>query len=96
MTREELLALAREVALRAYCPYSHFRVGTALVASGQLYTGVNIEISSYGLSLCAERSDRPTSSNAMAALRLRCAAPSRVNNRGNSTFFRADSIGSRL
>ena len=56
MTREELLALAREVALRAYCPYSHFRVGTALVASGQLYTGVNIEISSYGLSLCAERS----------------------------------------
>lgn len=56
MTREELLALAREVALRAYCPYSHFRVGAALVAGGELYTGVNIEISSYGLSLCAERS----------------------------------------
>ncbi len=56
MTREELLTLAREVALRAHCPYSHFRVGTALVAGGKLYTGVNIEISSYGLSLCAERS----------------------------------------
>jgi len=56
MSREELLALARKVALRAYCPYSHFRVGSALIAGGELYTGVNIEISSYGLTLCAERS----------------------------------------
>src|SRR5689334_13608129 len=56
MSREELLTLARKVALRAYCPYSHFRVGSALIASGELYTGVNIEISSYGLTLCAERS----------------------------------------
>jgi cytidine deaminase len=54
--REELLALAREVAQRAYCPYSHFRVGSAVVAGGKTYVGVNIEISSYGLSLCAERS----------------------------------------
>ncbi len=44
MSREELLVLAREVALRAYCPYSHFRVGTALVAGGELYTGVNVEV----------------------------------------------------
>jgi cytidine deaminase len=54
--REELLRLARETAQRAHCPYSHFRVGAALVAGGDIYTGVNIEISSYGLSLCAERS----------------------------------------
>jgi cytidine deaminase len=55
MSREELLALAREVAQRAHCPYSHFHVGAVVVAGGNLYTGVNIEISSYGLTLCAER-----------------------------------------
>jgi cytidine deaminase len=54
--REELLRMAREAALHAHCPYSHFRVGTALVAGGNIYTGVNVEISSYGLTLCAERS----------------------------------------
>jgi cytidine deaminase len=54
--REELLSLAREVALQAHCPYSHFRVGAAVVADGKTYVGVNVEISSYGLTLCAERS----------------------------------------
>ncbi len=54
--REELLILAREVAQRAHCPYSHFHVGAAVVAGGKTYIGVNIEISSYGLTLCAERS----------------------------------------
>lgn len=56
LSREELLQLAREAALRAHCPYSHFRVGAALVAGDQIFTGVNVEISSYGLTLCAERS----------------------------------------
>ncbi len=56
MDREELLTLARKAALKAHCPYSHFRVGAALVANGKVYTGINIEISSYGLTLCAERS----------------------------------------
>ncbi len=55
MERTALLTLAREVALRAHCPYSHFRVGAAVVAGGEVYVGVNIEISSYGLTLCAER-----------------------------------------
>jgi cytidine deaminase len=56
MEREQLLALAREAAQKAHCPYSHFRVGAALVAGNEVFTGVNIEISSYGLTLCAERS----------------------------------------
>jgi cytidine deaminase len=56
VSRDELLRLAREVARRAHCPYSHFHVGAALVAGDRIFTGVNVEISSYGLSLCAERS----------------------------------------
>src|SRR5438105_10913931 len=56
MTREELLSHARTAALHAHCPYSHFHVGAALIAGGKLYTGANVEISSYGLTLCAERS----------------------------------------
>src|SRR6266700_5834787 len=54
--REELLSLAREVALHAHCPYSHFHVGATVLADGKIYVGVNVEISSYGLTLCAERS----------------------------------------
>jgi cytidine deaminase len=56
MDRDELLALARSSAQKAHCPYSHFHVGAAIVAGGKVYSGVNIEISSYGLTLCAERS----------------------------------------
>lgn len=55
MEGDELLALARTVAQHAHCPYSHFHVGAVVVAEGKRYTGVNIEISSYGLTLCAER-----------------------------------------
>ena len=55
-SRDELLQQARQAALRAHCPYSRFRVGAAVVAGERLFVGVNIEISSYGLTLCAERS----------------------------------------
>ena len=66
MLRDELLLLAREVALRAHVPYSHFRVGAALKAGDKFFTGVNIEISSYGLTLCAERSALATAISAGA------------------------------
>lgn len=57
MNRDELLKMAEEAADRAYCPYSHFRVGAALVcADGSVITGANIENRSFGLTICAERS----------------------------------------
>ncbi len=51
-----LLARARECLDGAYAPYSRFRVAAAVLDDqGRVFTGVNVENISYGLSMCAER-----------------------------------------
>ncbi|MCU7788107.1 cytidine deaminase [Pyrobaculum sp. 3827-6] len=53
---EELIERAKEVIGNAYAPYSKFRVAAVVkTKSGKIYTGVNIENASYGLTVCAER-----------------------------------------
>lgn len=55
--REALVMAARECRHLAYAPYSHYLVGAALLAAdGHIYTGVNVENASFGLTICAERS----------------------------------------
>lgn len=56
MTDEKLVALAKEAMQNAYVPYSHFKVGAALLAKdGTVFKGCNIENASYGATNCAER-----------------------------------------
>jgi cytidine deaminase len=53
---EKLVELARVARQNAYAPYSKFKVGAAVESrDGRIFTGANIENSSFGLTLCAER-----------------------------------------
>ncbi|MGB9769593.1 MULTISPECIES: cytidine deaminase [Caldisericum] len=56
MKKNEVIEKAIEAMNKAYAPYSKFKVGAALLTkSGKIFTGCNIENSSYGASICAER-----------------------------------------
>lgn len=52
----KMIEKANEVRRYSYAPYSGFAVGAALLCSdGTIYTGVNVENSSYPAGICAER-----------------------------------------
>lgn len=55
MTNDELLELARQVRNKAYCPYSEFSVGAALIdENGNVHVGCNVENAAYSNVSCAE------------------------------------------
>ncbi|XP_053432947.1 cytidine deaminase [Nycticebus coucang] len=52
----QLLLSSQEAKKSAYCPYSHFPVGAALLTKeGKIFSGCNIENACYSLGICAER-----------------------------------------
>lgn len=73
-------ALAQEATFaagQAYAPYSKYRVGAAVLgASGAIYRGANVENSSFGLSICAERvalaTARVAGENKVVAIAIAC------------------------
>jgi len=55
--QRRLVETARAMLDKAYARFSHFRVGAAVLTErGGVYGGCNVENSSYGLTICAERS----------------------------------------
>lgn len=56
ITDKELMIKAAEARGRSYTPYSHYRVGAALLSrDGRVFTGCNIENATYTPTVCAER-----------------------------------------
>lgn len=56
MDYNTLIMAAVKALKNSHSPYSHFPVGAALLCkNGKIFTGCNIESSSYGLTICAER-----------------------------------------
>jgi cytidine deaminase len=55
-SRAKLIEAAKNAQKNAYCPYSRYPVGAAVMMdSGRIFTGCNVENASFGLTVCAER-----------------------------------------
>ena len=84
VTDFELIKAAEAACEFAYAPYSEFKVGAAILTSDErVFTGCNVENSSYGAAICAERtaavkavSEGPVSFSAIAV----------VNSKGGLTY----------
>lgn len=51
---ENLIRRALEARQQAYAPYSHFKVGAAILSEGRIYVGCNVENAAYPQGSCAE------------------------------------------
>ena len=80
INRDNLIFMAETAAENAYAPYSNFNVGACILcSSGEAFTGFNIENSSFGATVCAERvaifkaiSEGEMSFEAMAVTAMPC------------------------
>jgi cytidine deaminase len=81
--KSQLLEAAQSVLQNAYAPYSRFRVGAAILTHlGNLFTGCNVENSSYGLTLCAERTAIVSAVAQEGGDRMKIRAVAVVNEKG--------------
>lgn len=56
ITEKQLFEVAHQAMQHAYATYSHYTVGAAILCDdGKIYSGINVENASYGLTNCAER-----------------------------------------
>lgn len=80
--QQRLRELARAAAVNSYSPYSHFRVGAALLLTdGSVITGCNVENCSYRLTSCAEQAAIARAvSERGPSIRLRAVAVANLNN----------------
>lgn len=81
--KSQLIEAAQSVLQNAYAPYSGFRVGAAILTHlGNLFTGCNVENSSYGLTICAERAAIVSAVAQEGGDRMRIRAVAVVNEKG--------------